>query len=456
MTQNSAPNSESPLTGAANQSTHEENFAVDVPQTEAEKNETFGPHHPREGVASLEFRHQTAEELAKQDAEEGKVKHIWDGEDLWMPKDGSWWYSCNRPTWFNGFLMFFLVVCGLFEGFLFVKVGIVNPLAITTQFRFETWIVMKIFLSVIGSSMIFQSIFDFVSPSFFNETRATRYIKHGYARVMIGGGLLGAGSLICGSGPTIVPAQLGANVHNVWVAALGMLVGGVIIYFMNSLWLAKYEEKIDEHTDRLTIDEKLGVRYYKLGLPMGIFMFGFACALEFAIPGTTTKDDAKRLGMNVDETWPAIVAGVWVAFTSLLFRFIAHHGAGGSTSILVWTSLLTWGKVAPNNFPNSFSRTWQWAYVWFGLTAGAVLAAQVYKDTFAVPAGLNEIRYFFGGVFVIVGAKLGNGCLCGASMVGSSEFGFEQFLQTAASFAVGIPLAFIFKAAGVPAVPDKY
>ena len=391
-----------------------------------------------------------------QTEEKGKVKHLWDDQDLWVPTDGSWWYATNRPQWHNAFLMFFLVACGLFEGFLFIKVGIVNPLAITTQFTFQSWIVMKIFLSVIGSSMIFQAIFDFVSPSFFNETRATRYIKHGYVRVMVGGGLLGAGTLLCGSGPTIAPAQLGANVHHIWVAAIGMFVGGIIVYYLNALWLSKYDEEIDEHKDRLTVDEKLGVRYYQIALPIGIFLFGFACALEFAIPGTRTEDDAVRFGMKVDETWPAIYAGVWVAFTSLLFRFIAHHGAGGSTSILVWVSLLSYGKIAPNNFPNSFSRTWQWTYVWIGLPLGALIAREVYKDSFTPPAGLNEIRYFFGGVFVIVGAKLGNGCLCGASMVGSSEFGWEQWLQTTASFAVGIPMAFIFKVAGVPITNNEY
>ena len=151
-------------------------------------------HHPHEGAASAEFRHMTESQIEKED-KQPHPKHLWEGKDLWLPKDGSYWYCMNRPVWLNSLLVLFMICLGAVEGFLFVKVSIINPIAIVEQFRFKMWIVMKIFLMVVGSSMFVQSIFDYVSPSFYNETRAVRYIKNGFIKAALGGAFIGFGRL---------------------------------------------------------------------------------------------------------------------------------------------------------------------------------------------------------------------------------------------------------------------
>ena len=432
---------------------HEPDQVVDVDQEKQKQ------HHPHEGASSAEYRGKTDEEIDKEDQDKSNPKHIWEGQDLWLPQDGSWWYCINRPNWLNVVLVLVLILSGMFEGFLFVKVGIVNPLAIAEQFRFRVWIVMKIFLSVIGVGMFVQALFDYVSPSFFNETRASRYIMNGYIKTSIGGGLVGLGTLLAGSGPTILPAQLGANVGFSWVTALGFLAGGLLTLLLDKYWIGQYKQTVNEHKHKLTIDEKLGVRYYALAFPGSIVLIAIAFCLEFAIPGTQASDDAVDLGISPSFIWPAIAVGVWVGVNQLLFRLVAHHGEGGSTSVMVFISLFTWGNLAEKNFPNSFPRIWQFVYVWIGIPLGAVIAREVFADqadaSFVQPAGFNPLRSFFGGVFSILGAKLlGNGCVCGASMTQTSEFSVEAIVQTMAMFIVGIPVAFIFAAAGVPNGPE--
>ncbi len=197
---------------------------------------------------------------------------------------------------------------------------------------------------------------------------------------------------------------MGSGVGYAWVTALGMLTGATAIYIFDVNFLSKYKEPLDEHKDQMTKDEKFGFRYWKLALPCGIAVFVFACMLDFVIPGTKTEDDAGRLGLSTSFAYPAIAAGSWVAFNQITFRLIAHHGEGGSTSFLVFMSLITWGKIAPNNFPNSFPRVWQFVYVVIGISLGGLIGRET-SSSFVSPAGFNPIRSFFGGFFVIFGAK---------------------------------------------------
>ena len=359
-------------------------------------------------------------------------------------KDGSWVYCMRRPFWLNAVLCVLLIGCGILEGVAFQRSGIVDPESIYGQMVFKVWIVMKMFLSAVGASMIAQALLDLLVPSFFVETRATRYSKNGYVRPSIGGAMLGVGMSLAGTGPTMLPAMIGAGVGNAWITALGFLGGGVAFAVLDELWLHKFRYSVDEAHDIMVADEQLGVRYWKLALPLGALLLGFACVLEFVL--VTKEDDQRKL--NVGKLlWPAVSVGVIIGLNQIIMRFIAHHGQGGSSGVMVVVSLLTWGKLAPSSFPTGFTKLFQLLFVWGGTLVGSYLSAYASRgETHGAP-GMNAWRSAVGGFLAILGSRIAGGCTCGAGVTGSSEFGKEAVITTVAIFAGGIATGFIIQAA---------
>jgi hypothetical protein len=348
-----------------------------------------------------------------------------------------------------------LLAAGFFQGFTFVKIGIIDYRAIAFQFTFDTWIVMKLWSSAVGASLVFQALLDFLVPTFYSKTRIPRYTKISWLQSGVMGSILGIGTAVSGTGATMISSTLAASGGgaNSWIAVCGFLAGGVVSFFLDKHYFKKFREQIDMEQDKLTIDEKLGWRYWKIALPMGFFFFGFACIFEFAIPGTGKNDDAERLTIGPLD-WPCIVGGAWIGFCQLVHRLIANHSQGGSSAPVVFLSLITWGWIAPDSFPNKFQKIWQLAYVWIALPLGAYCASQVYSDTFRAPTGFNAHRLFWGAFLAEVSAKLFPlGCICSMDIGSFSDGSIASIFHLAALFALGIPTGFILKAAGSPTTP---
>jgi uncharacterized membrane protein YedE/YeeE len=352
----------------------------------------------------------------------------------------------RRPLWLNAILLLFLIGCGMLEGATFQRTGIVAPWAIAGQMTFRVWIVMKMFLAALGVSMLLQSLMDIMCPSFFIETRATRYARSGFVNAALGGTMLGVGMTLSGTGPTMLPAMLAVGVSNAWITVLGFLAGGVAFAVLDALYLSKHRVCVDDKKEKLVLDEVLGWRYHQLALPAGAVLFGFACVLEWGIPGTTRAADEERLGVG-KLLWPAVVSGVVIGFNQLVYRFVAHHGQGGSTSVLVVISAVTWGKLLPRNFPSEFPKIWQTAFVWVGTTMGALASARASADETHAADGFTAWRCAVGGFLCIFGSRIAGGCTCGAGITGSSEFGIESLVITACIFGGAIVTGFIIQAA---------
>jgi hypothetical protein len=365
------------------------------------------------------------------------------GQDLVTFKDGSWIYCCRRPAWLQCGLLGVLGACGFAEGVAFQRSGILDPNAIVGQMTFKSWVVMRMFLSAVGASMVLQGAMDVVVPSFFVETRGARYNRQGYARNAIGGALLGAGMAIAGTGPTILPAMIGAGTGNAWVAALGFLAGGLAFYALDRVWLHKYHIEVDEKKDKLVVDEIVGTRYYKLALPLGALFFGAASALEFALAPRANDEPKLQVGKLL---LPTVAVGAVIGLNQIAYRFIAHHGQGGSSAVMVMLSALTWGKIAPGSFPNAWPRVWQLAFVWGGTLLGAAWSARATAGETRAAPGLSPLRAALGGFLAVFGSRIAGGCTCGQGITAVSELSLEGFVTAAAIFGGGIATAVIAEA----------
>lgn len=430
-----------------------------------------------------------------------KTKHY---DDLiTIDPDTSYFYAKNRPVWLNIILVVVITGLGFVQGLAYHRIGLTSPRGIVGQFTFKIWLVMRFFFSSMGAALFFQGVLDFVAPSLFDGTREVRRSKVGFIRSAIGAALIAIGMVFSGVGASIIFAQLGAASGNSEFVIVGLLAGALVSSIIAKVfdipWFEmaedvcpielpnskqknnqdKYvnnnnlvemqeqkggevekkenEEQTQSSNKWTSVDDFFGIRYWKLAIPLGLGIFGFACILDFAIPGTGRKADSERLGLML--LWPGVAAGVITGLNNVLFALICNsNSSGGRLFFSVW-SLLSWGKLAPRDFPNKFKHLIGAAQFWVGMALGAfasvtiavnadkdsvflgseVLARIAYEDQ----RGLDKIwRSVVGGFLMSVGVFVAFDCNC-AKAIGIS-FSFENIVFTAVLFGTAIITGWIF------------
>jgi len=333
-----------------------------------------------------------------------------------------------------------LAAFGTLEGYAFFRSGMVSPAAVVDQMSFNSMIVMKLFVSAVGSSMIAQGILDLVAPEQFAKSRVMSKTSAGFPRAVGGSLLLGAGMFLCGAGPTIVPAQLFGGARSGVVVAIGALVGGALFALAEKALQLRTSCAVGP-TEKATLDARLGTRYYTLALPAGAALLAAAAALEQAWPHSR---DVARLGINLRNSWNPILAGAIIGFNQLPLRVLASRGQGGSTAIMNVLCTISGGSIASNYPLASVMSSAQFIYVWIGTSLGAFYALQEQKATFILPEGVVPLRAFVGGVAMMFGARLAQGCTCGHGISGMSELSVQSIAAGAAIFGGGIVAALVF------------
>ena len=394
----------------------------------------------------------------KEDNQEQQKENFRYYEDLdiiKVPASSSWLYTTNRSHWLNFLGLIVLIPFGMLEGFSFFKVGIVDPLAFSGQFTLSAWVILNLFIAAVGGSMVIFSLFELFVPSFWARKSDSRNNKTGYLRAIIGGSVCGIGMALAGVGSTMLPAQVGGGVKNSWASVVGFFLGALIFSIIEKFFLKEYLDttcKFDRKTDRLTMDEKVGIRFHKIGIPAGLMMIGFACALEFGIPGTKTDDNSEKLSMG-KLGWPAIAGGLVVALNQAVLLLIGNHQQGGSTCIVNVVSLLSGGYLAPQYFP--FTSDWkprwgvhvgQFVLVWIGTSIGSKIAEVTSgPEQYSPRAEIAIWRQIVGGFLSIFGARFSDSCACGGlTSVGSMSI--EGTLLAMFMFGSAIGTGFIIQA----------
>jgi uncharacterized membrane protein YedE/YeeE len=351
--------------------------------------------------------------------------------------------SKDRSPLVNSLLLVGLIGFGMLEGASFQRSGVFLPVAITGQMVFKVWIVLKMFISAIGASMISQGVMNLILEGEFDRSRVYKRKRAGFLRVIVGSALLGVGMALAGTGPTMLPSQIGGGVGTAWVTLLGALLGGVIFSIIDKVAPSVFANPEGEERTLMTLDTKIvKFRYEFISIPLGFVMLGISIALEFIV---TQADDEERIGIGSLPWYPTIAGGI-VGIGQVPMRLVAGHGQGGSTSLMTVIGTLTCGLLAPDHRLVSFQQAWQFAFVWIGSTLGSLASSQI--NEFPYPDGVTYWRAAVGGFLALFGARIAGGCTCGHGVSGFAELSLESAVAACVIFGTGIATGFIVQAAG--------
>ena len=366
-----------------------------------------------------------------------------------------------------------LVAFGTAEGYLFAHCGLFAPASFTRQMRFENFLLMKVFLTGVGTSMLAQALMAALHVKKFEKSRCYRQENNGWLQVVTGCGLLGVGMAVGGSGPTMLPTQLGSGVSTAGSVLLGGLAGGVLYAVMEKL--LKFRTNCTKaDCDKLCIDDyftsseqakdgkSVAELYRRFAVPMGVAMIAGAFLFDRLFPHSAdaialglpphaqgSKYSSETVKLIQSVLFHPIAAGVVLGINQLPLRYIQEDGQGGSTSFMNVISFLSGGYLSERHYIRSWKQASQLLYVFGGTLLGGLYGFnEVVKATGADPAALREAalgdsgftpaRTFFGGMLMIFGARLAGGCTCGHGISGVSELSLQSFAGAAAIFGCGI------------------
>lgn len=331
-----------------------------------------------------------------------------------------------------------VIAFGALEGYAFGWSGMTAPQAVYDQMLFRSWVVMKLFLSAVGSSMVCQALLSKYDFKVWHESRFYQQVTIGMRRVVGGCLVLGAGMTVACSGPTIIPAQIGAGAMSAAVVAAGAISGAAFFAATENRLLGKPNFARVEGKS-LTLDEKFGGSYASWALPMGSSLIGAAAMLEYLFPHAV---DAAALGTGLAHPLLPIFAGLVVGLNQIPLRYLTSDGQGGSGCVMGIVATLSRGRLASKFQFKNFLSSAQFLYVYVGTLIGAYIAVKMMRDgTIAAPDGPNYLYAFVGGFLMLLGARIAHGCTCGHGISGFSELSTESIAGACAIFGGAIATA---------------
>jgi len=158
---------------------------------------------------------------------------------------------------------------GLVFGFALEKGRVFEPGIIVGQFQLRSWILIKMFLAAIATTMV-------VMAALTATGLAELHPKAAIFPATVGGGLLfGAGMALTGACPGTVLAQIGAGYRDAWGTVAGALLGALAYGYAEP-----YLAPMSSGPGAITLSGLLGAPYWVLGLLGAAIITGALLALE--------------------------------------------------------------------------------------------------------------------------------------------------------------------------------
>eukprot|EP00658_Telonema_sp_P-2_P003738 TRINITY_DN11402_c0_g1_i4.p1 TRINITY_DN11402_c0_g1~~TRINITY_DN11402_c0_g1_i4.p1 ORF type:complete len:358 (-),score=119.75 TRINITY_DN11402_c0_g1_i4:400-1473(-) len=315
----------------------------------------------------------------------------------------------------------------------------------------------------------------------FEKSRSYRQDNNGWLQVVGGCGLLGVGMAVSGSGPTMLPTQLGSGVSTAASVFLGGLAGGTLYAVLEKAlsFRTSCPKRCDK--ERLVIDDYfttpenssnpkvIAALYQRFAVPMGIAMIlgalffdriapHSADAISLGLPPHAQGSQASSELMRTIQAilFHPIAAGVVLGINQIPLRVVSDDGQGGSTSIMNIISFLSGGYLSERHFIRSWKQASQILYVYGGTLLGGLYGFnQILSLTGADAATVRQAalgdvtwtpaRTFLGGLMMVFGARVAGGCTCGHGISGVSELSLQSFAGAAAIFGGGIAITLLLR-----------
>ena len=239
----------------------------------------------------------------------------------------------------------------------------------------------------------------------------------GLFAVGIGGCLIGAGMAVAGTCPGTIWAQLGAGQPKALITFAGALVGAAIIALIHC-YIVPFLKTIAPKSR--TLASVTGLHPMVAAL---ILLAIFAAVIIVVL----------------------VVPGVMVGLTQIPLTLGVGKNLGASTSFSVIVS----NAFQLVGFNNDYTRPliggtswWNVLFVVFA-TGGAALSALSGNSWYAYDAmAVTEVEAFFGGILLLLGARLASGCTSGHGITGVGHGSLISIVGVAGIFAGGMVVAF--------------
>ncbi|XP_076441521.1 thiosulfate transporter TsuA-like [Babylonia areolata] len=348
------------------------------------------------------------------------------------------------------------LVLGFVFGVALEKTRVFEPKSIRLQMVFERWIMLKMFLAALASSMLglgVLSALPFSQNKFRHASDAfvTCLNNKGVVTSGVGAFVLGAGMTVCGACPGMVLAQVGAWTPNAIFTLLGCLVGA-LLYGMVAPLIDPYIRPKRPFVHQ-QVHTKFDKPFALFAIPLAVCVGVVVALMEVFIDYRDDLEHPDELSTNIVRTiaWPPFVGGLLIGVLQIPMVLLLEDTLGGSTSYVTVTSQWVVTSKLQQKFPYLASKRagvgnwWQVLYVG-GAILGALLSSAA-SNSLAETQGVGALDAFFGGFLMLLGARLAAGCTSGHGISGVSLLAWLSFLAVPCMFGGAIVFAFIMRAA---------
>lgn len=321
------------------------------------------------------------------------------------------------------------LLSGAAFGAALVAAGVYQPGVIISQFKFEDWHMMQVFMAATASSAVIYKIAEklgYIKLAPRSPQPLGLFSK--YDGNIIGGFLLGAGMALSGSCPGTVLAQVGAGLQTGYRTLNGALLGGLLwTGLVNKLVKARKEEK-GLQCEPCTLDQSAHI-----SKGATLFIFEAVCLAVVASTVILSKG-------AYDWTLFSAGSGLLVGLAQLFSLLSRRCMVGVSTSYEEAGNYFWWlvkgadAKSRPKGYQNLIFAS--------GVVAGA-WGLVTYLPQFALPTLYEAPAHLatLGGVVMVLGARLAGGCTSGHGISGLSLLSTSSLITIGTAFATGGLLA---------------
>lgn len=324
------------------------------------------------------------------------------------------------------------ILIGFVFGFAFEKGRVFEPETIRKQMVFEKFIMLKMVVSAVATSMVVFSVLSAAAHAQAYRVRVYGLMTKTHLAAGLGGFILGCGMTLAGACPGTVFAQVGAGVPTSLYTLAGALTGG-FLYAIVETRLPEFLVRKDPVLQK-RLDEYIMVDwpYMTIAFPLAAAMGGFLFVLETYVPWAS---EVSQSGSDLIsfKSWPPFCSGILIGMLDMLVSL------GTSKSVMTFVAQscrIACPSPTLEGFKSGIINCYQ-VFLGAGIAAGAYVSA-VASGTHGTVAGVPPGFAFGGGLVLLFGARLAGGCTSGH---GVALLMTHSMLATAAMLAGGMATA---------------